>query len=84
MPTAPSTDGRFFAWLSVLAPDVVVPRHTHPLEKIADFKVVVNGSIHAKGRELVQGDWLWAPTGGSYEFTAGPAGALLVAGWPWN
>jgi len=84
MPTAPSTDGRFFAWLSVLEPGTVVPRHTHPLENIADFKVVVNGSIHSKGRELVQGDWLWAPTGGSYEFTSGTSGALLVAGWPWN
>ncbi|MEV0688165.1 hypothetical protein AB0I35_30280 [Nocardia sp. NPDC050378] len=84
MPTEPSTDGRFFAWLSMLEPGAVVPRHTHPLEKIADFKVVVNGSIHCKGHELIPGDWLWAPTGGSYEFSAGPAGALLVAGWPWN
>lgn len=84
MPVEPATDGRFFAWLSLLDPGTVVPRHTHPLEKIADFKVVVNGTIHCRGRELGPGDWLWAPTGGSYEFSAGRTGTLLVAGWPWN
>jgi quercetin dioxygenase-like cupin family protein len=84
MPVAPATDGRFFAWMSLLEPHTRVPRHSHPLERIADFKVVVNGSIHSRGRELTAGDWLWAPTDGSYEFTAGESGALLLAGWPWN
>jgi hypothetical protein len=54
------------------------------LERIADFKLVISGSIHCKGQELTAGDWLWAPSGETYEFTAGDNGGLLVAGWPWN
>jgi quercetin dioxygenase-like cupin family protein len=82
--TLPVLDGRFFAWLSMLEPGVAIPRHSHGLEKIADIKVVISGSIHCGDRELTAGDWLWAPSGGSYEFTAGTTGALLMGGWPWN
>jgi len=84
MPDVPGGDGRFFAWLSLLEPNARIPRHAHELEQIADYKVVVNGSLTAKGRELTCGDWLWAPAPGSYEFSAGPTGALLLAGWPYN
>lgn len=84
MPVTDVKDGRFFAWLARLAPGTDIPAHTHDLEKLADYKVVISGSIIAHGGELTAGDWLWAPAGGSYAFTAGEQGALLLAGWPWN
>jgi glyoxylate utilization-related uncharacterized protein len=86
MPTAvlPVLDGRFFAWLAEIAPGTLIPRHSHALEQIADIKVVIKGSIRCDDRELTAGDWLWAPAGGSYTFTAGQTGALLLGGWPWN
>jgi quercetin dioxygenase-like cupin family protein len=86
MPRAalPVLDGRFFAWLARIEPGTVIPRHTHPLEQIADIKVVLSGSIHCGDRDLVAGDWLWAPSGGSYTFKVGAEGALLLSGWPWN
>ncbi|MFM9607359.1 hypothetical protein ACKI18_01390 [Streptomyces niveiscabiei] len=84
MPDIPGGDGRFFVWLSLLEPNARIPRHAHELEQIADYKVVINGSLTAKDRELTCGDWLWAPAPGSYEFSAGETGALLLAGWPYN
>ncbi|GAA2445817.1 hypothetical protein GCM10010191_73450 [Actinomadura vinacea] len=84
MPQAPRGSGRFFVWQSLLEPGTRVPRHSHELERLADYKVVISGSLLCAGRELTAGDWLWAPAGESYEFTAGETGALLVAGWPYN
>lgn len=84
MPRILAADGRFFAWLSALQPHVLIPRHSHELEKLADYKVVISGSIYCKDRELTAGDWLWAPAGGSYSFSVGDKGALLLSGWPHN
>lgn len=84
MPVVPNADGRFFAWISKLEAGVDIPRHTHTLEMLADFKVVIEGRISCKDRELTTGDWLWAPTGTTYSFKAGEEGALLLSGWPWN
>ena len=84
MPLTNAGDGRFFAWLARIAPDTKIPHHTHDLEKLADYKLVISGSIFGNGRELTAGDWIWASAGESYNFTAGEQGALLIAGWPHN
>jgi len=84
MPATPNKDGRFFAWLAHIAPGANVPGHIHELERLADYKLVINGSITSNGRELTAGDWLWAPAGTAYNFTVGDRGALLIAGWPHN
>lgn len=84
MPVTDVKDGRFFAWLARIAPDTVIPAHTHDLEKLADFKLVISGSIVGNGRELTAGDWIWAPAGRPYNFTVGEQGALLFNQWPWN
>jgi hypothetical protein len=77
-------EGRFFAWISHLRPNVSIPPHSHELERLADFKMVIDGSIICKGHELTEGDWLWVPSGRSYTFEAGDKGAVLISGWPWN
>ena len=84
MPVTDIEDGRFFAQLARIAPDTKIPAHTHDLEKLADYKLVISGSIFGNGRELTAGDWIWAPAGDSYNFTVGEQGALLIAGWPHN
>jgi len=81
----PGTEpGRFFAWLANIAPDAEISPHFHETEGLADVKLVISGSIFANGHELTAGDWFWAPSEGTYNFTAGERGALLLAGWPWN
>ena len=84
MPVTDVEDGRFLAWLARIEPNTAIPAHVHDLEKLADYKLVISGSIVCRGKELTAGDWLWAPAGGAYAFTAGDQGALLLAGWPWN
>lgn len=84
MPVTDVKDGHFITWLARIAPDTVIPTHTLDLEKVADFKLFISGSIFGNGRELTAGDWIWAPAGGSYDFTIGEQGALLLGQWPWN
>ncbi|KAF1996597.1 hypothetical protein P154DRAFT_579700 [Amniculicola lignicola CBS 123094] len=74
MPANPNKDGRFFAWLAHIAPGTDVPGHIHELERLADYKLVINGSIISNGRELTAGDWIWAPAGTAYSFTVGGKG----------
>jgi hypothetical protein len=76
--------GRFWAWLANIAPGTEVTPHFHESENLADVKLVVSGSIFANGRELTAGDWFWAPAEGSYSFTAGERGALIIGSWPHN
>ena len=63
MPTTDVEDGRFFAWLARVVPDTRIPSHTHNLEKLADYKLVISGSIFGNGHFLTADDWIWAPVG---------------------
>jgi hypothetical protein len=67
-----------------LRPNITIPPHSHELERLADFKIVIDGSIICKGYELTEGDWLCVPSGRSYTFAAGDKGAVLIRGWPWH
>ncbi|MEW7847260.1 hypothetical protein AB2N08_01045 [Massilia aurea] len=84
MPSNESKDGRYFAWISTLTPNTVIPSHSHTMEKLGDMKVVISGSIFHDDEELTAGDWLWIPAGEKYTFTVGSKGATTISMWPWN
>ena len=85
-PTMPNKAerGRFFTWMSRIAPNTSIPNHSHPLEKLADIKIIVEGSVKIDGKELTAGNWFWVPEGENYSFSTGKLGATLISGWPWN
>ncbi len=90
MPPVAEKDGRYFAWVSLLEPDTLIPSHSHDMEKLADMKVLIQGTATVIDQEtgteeeLRAADWLWIPAGKKYTFKVGGQGAIFVNMWPWN
>jgi hypothetical protein len=62
-------------FLSIGAPDVDVPAHSH--DEGDGLRVIIGGSILYDGRELTEGDWMFIPMGEKYKFKVGPGGASM-------
>jgi len=62
-------------YLSIGAPDTVVPRHSH--NEGDGIRVIIGGSIIYKRAELTEGDWMFIPRGTPYDFKVGPGGASM-------
>ena len=59
-------------YVSIGAPGVKVPRHSH--DEGDGLRYIVAGSTMFKGMELASGDWMFIPKGVPYEFTVGRNG----------
>lgn len=68
-------DGPSQFFISVAAPDVAVPTHSH--DEGDGFRYIVGGSIIYDGQELVAGDWMFIPKGVPYDFKTGPFGSIF-------
>jgi len=77
-PDIPEEDGRYLAYIAHIEPNVEITNHIHPIEKLADKRVVLSGSITAEGKELTQGDFFWVPANTPYSFKAGKTGAVTL------
>lgn len=62
-------------YLSIGAPDTVVPRHSH--QEGDGIRVIIGGSIIYNRVELTEGDWMFIPKGKPYDFKVGPGGASM-------
>jgi len=71
-------DGRYLAYIAHIEPGVVISDHTHPIERLADKRVILSGSITAEGKELTAGDFFWVTAGTKYSFVAGKTGAVTL------
>lgn len=77
LPVALGPDQNVLGFVTVGAPDAVLPAHSHRVDL---FRVVISGSVHYKGQELTAGDWMTVPRGTQYELKAGPHGFII---WHW-
>ena len=68
-------EGPAFFFLTVAEPGAVVPRHAHKRDL---FRMVLSGSMHINGRELMVGDWMYVPSGTSYSYGAGLNPGLIT------
>src|SRR5438045_518400 len=68
-------DGPSQMFLSIGAPDIDVPLHSH--DEGDGLRVIIGGSIIYDGTELTEGDWMFIPKGTRYKFKVGPGGASL-------
>jgi mannose-6-phosphate isomerase-like protein (cupin superfamily) len=57
-----------FFFLTSAEPGAIVPSHSHKRDL---FRIVISGSIITNGIELKSGDWMFVPSGVSYEYRAG-------------
>lgn len=62
-------------YLSIGAPDTVVPEHSH--DEGDGFRFIVSGSIKYKDQELTSGDWMHIPARKKYSFQVGPHGVTM-------
>jgi quercetin dioxygenase-like cupin family protein len=62
-------------FISVAAPNVKVPEHTH--NEGAGLRFIASGSITYKDTELNAGDWMYIPKGAKYSFQVGALGATM-------
>lgn len=56
-----------FFFLQVVQPGAVLPVHAH---EVAQFRMVLSGSILYRGGELKSGDWIYTPPGAEYSLSA--------------
>jgi quercetin dioxygenase-like cupin family protein len=75
---APEYGGRYLAYIAHIDPNVKITDHTHPIERLADKRVVLSGTIYAEGKELTAGDFFWVPANTKYSFTTGKTGAVTL------
>lgn len=68
-------DGASQMFMSIGAPDVDVPPHSH--DEGDGIRVIVGGSIFYDGTELTEGDWMFIPKGTKYQFKVGPGGVSM-------
>jgi hypothetical protein len=67
------------AYLTVGTPKTHVPPHAH--KEGAGYRLIVDGSIHVKDKELTAGDWMYVPKGEPYGYTVGLRGVTLFASY---
>jgi hypothetical protein len=67
---------RSLIFISVVAPNAVVPEHRHAQAPV--FRLVVSGSIIYNGVELTVGDWMYVPAGKPYSFAGGASGGTVM------
>lgn len=67
-------DGPTQLFISVGAPGVEVPEHSH--DEGDGFRYIVSGSIVYNGQELTAGDWMFIPKGQKYSITIGDLGSI--------
>ncbi len=68
-------DGPSQLFLSIGAPDTIVPRHSH--DEGDGIRFIIGGSIIYNKVELTEGDWMFIPKGKTYDFKVGPGGASM-------
>ena len=68
-------DGPSQMFLSIGAPDLNVPEHSH--DEGDGLRVIIGGSIIFDGVELTEGDWMFIPKGKKYQFKVGRGGASM-------
>jgi len=68
-------DGPSQVFLSIGAPDVEVPAHSH--EEGDGIRIIMGGSILFEGMELTEGDWMFIPKGAPYSFKVGRGGVSM-------
>lgn len=68
-------DGPSQFYLSRGAPNSKVPSHSH--DEGDGLRVILDGSIHYKDRQLGAGDWMFIPKGQKYEFEVGADGVSM-------
>jgi quercetin dioxygenase-like cupin family protein len=78
LPVVLGRDRDIMVFKTVAAPDAVLPAHSH---KVDLFRVVISGSAFYRGQELTAGDWMFVPSGATYELTAGPGGFIILHGY---
>jgi len=71
-------DGRYLVYIALIDPDTDITHHTHPIEKLADKRVILSGSITSEGKELTASRMAWIPAASPYSFTTGKTGALTL------
>lgn len=62
-------------FISVAAPDIKVPSHSH--DEGDGIRFIMSGSVYFNGQELTAGDWMFIPAGKEYNIQIGPMGALM-------
>jgi hypothetical protein len=68
-------DGPSQFFISIGAPDLRVPAHSH--DEGDGIRFIIGGSILYEGKELTEGDWMFIPKGKPYQFQVGPGGVSM-------
>ena len=63
-------------FISTGGPNIDVPAHSH--DEGDGMRIILSGSIHYNGMELVPGDWMFIPKGTAYSIKTGMLGASLI------
>lgn len=76
IPIVLDADRPVYLFITVGAPNAVVPMHVHQDDRI--WRIILAGSIIHDGIELTQGDWFYVPRKKGYGYTVGKLGCILL------
>jgi hypothetical protein len=62
-------------FISVGAPDIDVPEHSH--DEGDGIRFIMGGSVLYNGVELTEGDWMFIPKGAKYSMRTGRIGVIV-------
>jgi quercetin dioxygenase-like cupin family protein len=74
LPIALGSPKSVLGFLTLGAPNAVVPKHAHRGEV---FRIVISGSIIVNGKELTAGHWMYVPKDVPYGFKDGALGCIV-------
>jgi quercetin dioxygenase-like cupin family protein len=84
LPIVIRSDRDIICFISVMEPRAKVPEHSHDHGAL---RIVMQGSLKYRDKELKPRDWMWVPAGVSYALEAGPEGCFVFyphpIPWPW-